>query len=290
MKPLYFFTVTILCCAQTRAQLLNGSFETLTMSPNSSVAGYVDTVPLYWKIAQPFGGKMVTDAFAGNRAVRIWSWYYGQSNAQLTYGNDYFNRDQPISSRPVLLSGHYKYTLVNSKNSIQDSALAEVFLMKRNPSTHKRDTIGSGTMHFGAQPAYTRFELPLKYTSAVIPDSIAVIFRSSLYQFTNCDADGLGNCNYFYIDNLALASSTGMEEGDPELLKIYPNPVNSVLTVRRAAGKMTIVIYNATGELLREYPPASVTSLNLEMVPQGIYFLKISTQEGRSVVRKIIKE
>lgn len=66
----------------------------------------------------------------------------------------------------------------------------------------------------------------------------------------------------------------------------FPNPVSGYLYISGAAKITSALIYNSLGQLL----PSELLNgkMNLSGLPNGIYFVKISTPEG-SVVEKIVK-
>ncbi|MEI7802443.1 MAG: T9SS type A sorting domain-containing protein [Bacteroidota bacterium] len=75
-------------------------------------------------------------------------------------------------------------------------------------------------------------------------------------------------------------------------LTIYPNPFNNQLTVysKQLAGA-TITITDILGrEVFRSQTNLKSVICNLQLLPQGIYFLKTTNKNGETSVRKIIKQ
>lgn len=115
------------------------------------------------------------------------------------------------------------------------------------------------------------------------------------------DADGNGT--YLRLKDPALDNSvaenweassdviTTMEElsPDPEI-KLYPNPVHEMLTVRSGSGISSICIYDLRGSILLTIE-GSGNEVSVDMSPMkpGIYIVRIFTREG-SFPRRIIKE
>ena len=71
-------------------------------------------------------------------------------------------------------------------------------------------------------------------------------------------------------------------------LKIYPNPVTNVLTVKSRLPLKSIEIYNLLGQEVKQVY-SNFESINLEYLSKGIYMIKISSENG-STIRKLIKK
>jgi hypothetical protein len=287
MKTIAGFLLTFFLSIQTYSQVLNGSFETTIVAQNPWVPTF-DTIAQYWMPLGMFGGELVNDAADGNKAVKIWSWYFGQSNTTLEYGAHYYIMGHPNTQRPLALSGQYKFHQVNSNNGVKDSALAQVFFSKHNPITHKRDTIGGGEIRLGEQQNYTGFSIPVSFSSSAIPDTLLISFRSSFNQWTNCNMDGNGNCNYLYLDKLAFVMPVGMNEEEVLPARIYPNPFSDVVkTVEVLAGEYRV--FNSLGVLVHQ---GTFTGelIDLSELSPGIYFLELRSEGITSAREKILKE
>ena len=77
-------------------------------------------------------------------------------------------------------------------------------------------------------------------------------------------------------------------------LTIYPNPTNSVISIRLSVGSIKIIeVMNLQGEKM-ELPVTSLNSdyckLITENLPTGIYFIKVIDNKGVSSVSKFVKE
>jgi len=85
----------------------------------------------------------------------------------------------------------------------------------------------------------------------------------------------------------SAATPSVPEKGD---VKLYPNPASDELNVTydESADIKTIAIYNIIGKVMSVYkPPASNSSnLNVEGLPSGIYFLRLSNSLGQVVMTK----
>lgn len=78
------------------------------------------------------------------------------------------------------------------------------------------------------------------------------------------------------------------ETSMPENILIYPNPVNSNLNVETVSGNTvtSIVVTTLTGQRLLT---SKNTSINLTSLTKGIYFVTVTTQQGK-FIKRIIKD
>jgi hypothetical protein len=81
-----------------------------------------------------------------------------------------------------------------------------------------------------------------------------------------------------------------VEETTTDNIKIYPNPTDKQLTVSTTATLKEIDIFNAQGALIHRYSRINALSfdIQLEGLPNGLYFLSIETREY-TVTKKIFK-
>jgi hypothetical protein len=74
---------------------------------------------------------------------------------------------------------------------------------------------------------------------------------------------------------------------------IYPNPANSTLSIRSESslGRSVVSITDVLGKVIIEnkYNDLYYTSLNIEQLNSGVYFISITTEKGQSV-KKFVKQ
>lgn len=93
--------------------------------------------------------------------------------------------------------------------------------------------------------------------------------------------------------NKALYSNQLLAVNEQELVavSVFPNPVINELKIASKTVIEYISIYNITGQLVKQMAPVSNNStINLEELVSGVYFVKLTTEEGAVSTRKIIKE
>jgi hypothetical protein len=176
----------------TSAQISNGDFEELLYSGN-------DTIPKNWTFSYPpFSGGITTDAYSGKYAVYVSNWYQ-YITGSLVYGIDSIaDIGMPVSISPVSLTGYYKYLPGDTKDGY-DSAVAEIYLFKRNDLKKSYDTVATGIKKLAPVEYYTPFEIRLIYNTELKADIMFIRFKSSVYSY----CENL-SCCYLYIDNLKV--------------------------------------------------------------------------------------
>jgi len=105
---------------------------------------------------------------------------------------------------------------------------------------------------------------------------------------------GSNGCSALATVTQSVSLCTGIDaiENKNEFVKIYPNPFsNEIVVLLNYIDEDTeISIYNSTGQLVYKVNPGQINStLKLEYLPAGIYFLNISNKQQMQMV-KLIKE
>jgi hypothetical protein len=102
---------------------------------------------------------------------------------------------------------------------------------------------------------------------------------------------------YVFRDNQFIISTcTGVNENkdDEQNGSVFPNPTNGILNIDLEIlneGKAMIQILNSLGEVLNtEHVSIQNPTLNIEQLPNGIYFLKITGNNNTNITKKIIKQ
>ena len=89
--------------------------------------------------------------------------------------------------------------------------------------------------------------------------------------------------NRHYYDNVfelhVYYSPTGVEETEAQV-KVYPNPTNGFVTVE-AEGMTEVSVYNTLGQcVLQKEITCNPTALDLQQVSEGLYLLRVKTENG----------
>jgi hypothetical protein len=103
----------------------------------------------------------------------------------------------------------------------------------------------------------------------------------SYYRLKQIDFDG----QFEYSNILSVKTKVFGEE-----IKIYPNPVQDKLTITNTKNIENIVIYNALGQLLRQFTiNNSQLSIDVSDLPKGIYTLKVQDINGVITTQQFLK-
>jgi hypothetical protein len=100
------------------------------------------------------------------------------------------------------------------------------------------------------------------------------------------------NLVYYVADSIPCYGTDvrNVNSGIPAY-KIYPNPSGGQLTISSGVGAVSVSIINAIGQVLIEQKSYSdKASIDVSSLSCGIYFIKLVDKQGRSTVKRFIKE
>ncbi|MFD2601634.1 Ig-like domain-containing protein [Flavobacterium suzhouense] len=78
----------------------------------------------------------------------------------------------------------------------------------------------------------------------------------------------------------------GLDDFNKNELVVYPNPAQTVITLQSTTIISKVVIYTADGRKVIE---ANETTIDISSLPQGLYMLTATSDEGKTITRKIVK-
>lgn len=128
----------------------------------------------------------------------------------------------------------------------------------------------------------------------VIPNGSNQVFRAEKYPVDFVGFTGKDLTPTTIIENVNLVSNNckvlGIEQyvSADDVLKIYPNPVNNLMTIITDSVISSILIYNLTGKKVKEFKSSSDT-YDVRELSKGMYFIKIQTNKDERIM-KLIKE
>ncbi|MFI5204557.1 MAG: T9SS type A sorting domain-containing protein [Flavobacteriales bacterium] len=183
----------------------------------------------------------------------------------------------PYTSRPTDMTFYYKFSPTSG-----DTAGAAVWLYKYNSSNGMRDTMAYGDLEITtAAASYTMGTVTLNYHNTATPDSIAIIFASTLTQIT------VGTS--FTVDGVSMnGTASGVDETAKDMgLMVYPNPANDIMnfSISRDANLSYVEIYDLNG---RKLNTVNVLANTLSTLPtselsEGMYFYGAFNTSGERV-------
>lgn len=139
----------------------------------------------------------------------------------------------------------------------------------------------------GAQ--WTGTDLTLKtysYPLASLGAPSNVIFRIVFHSDESANQKGVN------VDDFVINGTLANESFELNNISVYPNPSNGLVTVSYGTFEPTqIQVYDISGKLIltKENLTAVETNLDLSSASQGIYFIKISSND-QNIVKRLIKK
>lgn len=291
----------ILAAATTRGQQTQDGFEQW-----EERSGRMQ--PVGWSLN--LGSCEAQTPYRGDRALSIWTWYCsswgsamlgsgtmpaGSTCGNFTYGC-YGDYGVPISFKPAAVSGFYRLVPGPAGDGGEDSAMVLVLLKKYNPSRGTYDTIGVAKHFLHITQDYVHFTAPIMDRApGVIPDSIAMVFVSSVTG--SCDCSNAGECYFLSVDDISFDAASGVSytvNGNLHEAGVYPNPSRGTARVEWShslSRPHRLRVYSISGEIVREIEgiTGSETMLDVKSLPAGEYLFDLAdgatiAAQGRFVV------
>lgn len=85
-----------------------------------------------------------------------------------------------------------------------------------------------------------------------------------------------------YTNNSLTAENFTVENK----IKLYPNPVNDILNIKTSGTVKSVEIFNTSGAKVKE---ENITAIDMKKLPAGMYMVKITDSEGKTITKKVIK-
>lgn len=86
------------------------------------------------------------------------------------------------------------------------------------------------------------------------------------------------------VENLSLESFNLAEN-----IYLYPNPTHGILNISTGKDLQNVAVYSMTGKLLFQHT-GNLKSIDLQEFPRGVYFLKITSENGQAFTEKIVRK
>lgn len=95
--------------------------------------------------------------------------------------------------------------------------------------------------------------------------------------------------SYMLFDKLSVSPSTSLSIEDnyiSQYVKVYPNPVKNILTIKNVSGLKSITVYNNLGQMVLQ---SKKKQLDVSHLSKGMYVLQIHSGQGIET-KRIIKQ
>jgi hypothetical protein len=187
-----------------------------------------------------------------------------------------------FTDRPQSISFWFK-----SFPEVGDQNAMHCMLTKWNVQKNQRDTIAEASWTIDSNVLnYSQARIPFVYQSSSKPDSMSLIFSSSLNGFSPVAG------SEFHLDNIALSYGNNLNEQQAEpTLALFPNPFIDYVAISFEPKNARIELLNNLGEsMYSTHLKEQNTDLFLSHLPAGIYYLRLVQPETEKIlVKKLIK-
>ncbi|MCW5519138.1 T9SS type A sorting domain-containing protein [Aureitalea sp. L0-47] len=86
------------------------------------------------------------------------------------------------------------------------------------------------------------------------------------------------------------ANYTSITEQEENPIRVYPNPTNGSVTISGNLRATNLEVYNVLGARVMQLKLSSEqTQLDISDLPSGVYMFRLTSTDGSSVVKKVIK-
>ena len=294
-------TIEIGEIARPRFSLINSGLDTaknirveIAILDGSNVTVFIDTV---------LPPNMAPNALFNVNTNETWSWNDGGLftlrstllNADDNVANDVFTStfvvakrrdirvervDGPAEAENVLKGSIYKPVATFKNDGLQDIVGAEVLCdVKVGPITIYRNrqpiSIASGAI------ATIEFDSSMSYPNA---SEATAEFRVEYPEDQLASNDTL-------ITTFNFVQGVGIDELDPQLIEVYPNPYINTFDLRTSLIMREVSIKNDLGVVVwsKRNLNTSQLRISLEEIAAGTYFLEIKTDNG-VVTKSLLKQ
>ena len=98
------------------------------------------------------------------------------------------------------------------------------------------------------------------------------------------------NCRTAYAKRKSSAQTSVKEAIEPSLnVTLYPNPASTFTLISSEHNLLQIQLFDSNGKLvLTQLPNSKNVNISLSHLPQGLYFLMLTTDQGSTAMKKLI--
>lgn len=183
---------------------------------------------------------------------------------------------QTVSIKPIFIAPTALAIVVNANNKptltwTDNSAIEDGYEIQR--------TISSPV-------AYLPLDTVVANSTSFI-DTTAVAGTSYIYKVRALSGTSLSG----FTSAVTIAvPTTAINETKIEGLRVYPNPLSSVMNIEANEDILSLEIISVGGlSIERREPNSKTMSIAVDNLPQGIYTLKISARSGKQEIVKVLK-
>lgn len=288
MKKIFTIVSVFLISSVVAQTTANGGFESWTTVPATFPAPAYDECD-NWNslnsltsalgVITCYKATAGADVHSGSSAIKLVTKQAGSqiANGLVTTGTvnvatSSVSGGVPYTLRPDSIIGWYKCAPMTG-----DSGFVEIQLLGSGGDT---DTIGYAIFRTPGTnvTTYTRFAVKINYRNAnPVVKSLWILSssRSNTVHIVN---------STLFLDDVQLGSDLFLSVDEPTLsaITVGPNPTSENLIIKNPTSlKASFVLYNVMGSVVEEEKlNSSITSLDVNQLPNGIYIYSITGMNG----------
>jgi len=233
--------------------------------------------------------------------------FYGDENPSLTYIFDGFrngdSKSELLALPTILCSANRESTAGDYNIIISDASDNNYSFLYQNGKLAVKKapltvTPSNETRMYGEEnPAFTLTYSGFKNDEdesalAEVPVAATNAKISSNAGFYDIIVNGGAAANYtfnYQTGKLEITQRIGLEDVSAANLSIFPNPVKDYLYIQSDSPVEKIELYNQVGICVL-IEPDFTEKLEVSHLPDGFYFIRIYTTDGKSISRKVMIE
>lgn len=102
-----------------------------------------------------------------------------------------------------------------------------------------------------------------------------------------------GDKSHYYIDDVsvvALDTISGIEEAEQLQFSLYPNPAVEMVNIKVKERLHHVQLFDIRGrQVIAEEANGQKHTLDLQGIPEGIYLLRVTCDDGRAATQRLVK-
>lgn len=292
MKRLILLFISVLFVSVTHAQLVNTSFENWVPNLGFENPEGWGTANNLVVLAGTSTTVKITDPSDGTYAALLQSKFLQLAGATVpgilttgalqfdfATGDVGFLNGVAYTERPEKMTFDYKF-FPGGTAPLSDTAGVFLVMTKYDAVAGKRDTIGIAAEQFtDTADTYEMAELDINYLSTESPDTLLIVFSSSI------TPTGAQDGTLFFVDNVGFSFATDITAPEQPAFALYPNPAYGRVTFRNDfANAVSLYIFDVLGrEVSFSTVNPGVQSIDISALQKGVYLYQVVDQTSGKV-------
>jgi len=205
---------------------------------------------------------------------------YGEINYTVEYGVYTYSAKDTITNNTA---NAREFRWVRNVNDLPEgwvTGICDVNTCHNVNTSHMTFTLGAyesaelGPMFFPADP----------FSTDPLPHGLGIV-EIYVYALDNEDVNATTTINF------EISPPVSTKNLETLNLKVYPNPATDFISIQGITHPVDMAVYNFTGQRVMEERRLTNTSelVSIQQLPQGIYFVKITSKQGLTKTLRFFK-